>query len=76
MNGKIIIPEDKQAKLLGVTINNNLNFNSHIQEICGKVYQKTLSRLRGLHKRKESQIITEYHHGIKFPILPFDMVVL
>ena len=40
MNGKIVL-EDEQVKLLGVTIDNSLNFNSHIKEICGKVNQKT-----------------------------------
>ena len=46
VNGKIVL-EDEQVRLLGVTIDNNLNFNSHIKETCGKVNQKTsaLSRL-------------------------------
>ena len=48
VKGKIIL-EDEQVKRLGVSINNNLNFNSHIKEISGKVNQKTgaLSRLQG-----------------------------
>ena len=48
MNGKIIL-EGEQVKLLGVNINNNLNFNSHIKEISGKVNEKAsaFSKLRG-----------------------------
>ena len=48
MNGKIVL-EVEQVRLLGATIDNNLNFNSHTKEICSKVNQKTsaLSGLRG-----------------------------
>ena len=55
VNGKIVL-EDEQVRLLGVTIDNNLNFNSHIKENCGKVYQKTsaLSRLRGYISEKNT----------------------
>ena len=41
-----IILEDDQVRLLGVTIDHNLNFNSHIKEYCGKVYQKTSALTR------------------------------
>ena len=34
VKGKIVL-EDEQVRLLGVTIDNNLNFNSHIKENCG-----------------------------------------
>ena len=46
-------------RLLGVTIDNNLNFNSHIKENCGKVYQKTsaLSRLRGYISEKKAKLL-------------------
>ena len=40
MNEKIV-PEKEQVNLHGVAIDSNLNFDPHIQEICGKVYQKT-----------------------------------
>ena len=58
VNGKIIL-EDEQVRLLGVTIDNNLNFNSHITENCGKVYQKTsaLSRLRGYISEKKAKLL-------------------
>ena len=46
-------------RLLGVTIDNNLNFNSHIKENCGKVYQKTsaLSRLQGYISEKKAKLL-------------------
>ena len=58
VNGKIVL-EDEQVRLLGVTIDNNLNFNSHIKENCGKVYQKTsaLSRLRGYISEKKAKLL-------------------
>ena len=58
MNGKIVL-EDEQVRLLGVTIDNNLNFNSHIKEHYGKVHQKTspLSRLRGYISEKKAKLL-------------------
>ena len=58
MNDKII-PEDEQVKLLGVTSDNNPNFNSQIKEICSKVNQKTsaLSRLRGYISYKKARLL-------------------
>ena len=58
VNGKIVL-EDEQVRLMGVTIDNNLNFNSHIKENCGKVHQKTsaLSRLRGYISDKEAKLL-------------------
>jgi len=55
VNGKIIL-EGEQVKLLGVNINNNLNFNSHIKEIGGKVNEKTraFSKLRGYVSEKKA----------------------
>ena len=58
MNGKIVL-EDEQVRLLGVTIDNTLNLNSHIEENCGKVYQRTsaLSRLRGYISEKKAKLL-------------------
>ena len=58
VNGNIVI-EDEQVRLLGVTIDNNLNFNSHINDICGKVNQKTsaLSRLRFHISEKKAKLL-------------------
>ena len=46
-------------KLLGVTIDNDLHFNSHIKEIYGRVNQKTnaLSRLRGYITEKKAKLL-------------------
>jgi hypothetical protein len=38
LNGNNITCEDN-VKLLGVTIDSNLNFNNHISEICKKKHQ-------------------------------------
>ena len=58
MNGKIV-QEDERVKLLGFTIDNNLNFNLHIKEICGNVNQKTsaLSTLRGYINEKKARLL-------------------
>ena len=58
VDGKVF-PKDEQVKLLGVTIDNNLHFNSHIREICGKVNQKTnaLSKLRGYINGKKAKLL-------------------
>ena len=58
VNGKIVL-KDEQVRLLGVTIDNNLNFNSHSKENCGKVYQKisALSRLRGYISEKKDNLL-------------------
>ena len=39
VNGKIVV-EDEQVRLLGVTSDNNLNFNSHIKENYGKYIRR------------------------------------
>ena len=38
--GKELIKGSKSVKLLGITIDNNLNFNEHVSNICDKVSQK------------------------------------
>ena len=45
--GKNLIWESKEVKLLGVTIDNELKFESHIMNICRKVNRKlsALSRM-------------------------------
>ena len=54
-----IFPEDEQVKLLGVTIDSNLHFSSHIKDICGKVNQNTnaLSRLRGYISEMKAKLL-------------------
>ena len=47
ING-LLIPSSRQIKLLGVNIDNSLNFEAHIKELCRKVDQKVdaFGRLR------------------------------
>ena len=58
VNGKVL-QEDERVKLLGFTIDNNLNINLHIKEICGSVDQKTsaLSRIRGYISEKKARLL-------------------
>ena len=57
MSGKII-SESEQVKLLGVTIDSNFNFNSHIKEICAKVNQKTsaVAKLRDNINEEDTEV--------------------
>ena len=75
MNEKII-SENMQMKLLGVTIDGNLNFNSHIKEICRKIDHKTSALFRlPEHIKEKNHFITEYGRGSKFSMLSISMVV-
>ena len=49
LNGKIIRTSDS-LKILGVTIDNKLNFNEHINDVCKKASQRVgvIMRLRNL----------------------------
>ena len=49
LNGKIIRTSDS-LKILGVTIDNKLNFNKHISDVCNKASQRVrvIMRLRNL----------------------------
>ena len=50
----------KEQKILGVTIDNKLNFKSHISELCKKASQKiaTLSRLSSYLHNSEKKLIS------------------
>ena len=37
---KELIKASKSVKLLGITIDNKLNFNEHVTKVCDKVSQK------------------------------------
>ena len=55
--GDELIWESHEERLLGVTIDKNLNFNSHLTTLCKKVGQKVtalarIARLLPFHKRK------------------------
>ena len=49
LNGKIIRTSDS-LKILGVTLDNKLNFNKHINDVCNKASQRVgvILRLRNL----------------------------
>ena len=54
--GDELIWESKEQKLLGVTIDKNLNFNSHLSTVCKKAGQKVsalarIAKLLPFHKR-------------------------
>ena len=65
-------------KLLGVAIDNNLNFNSHIKGICYKVDQKTstLSRLRGYVSEKKAKLLLNTVVMSNFQYCPLIYAVL
>ena len=52
-----IINQCQQVKLLGITIDSKLNFDKHIQELCGKVNRKVsaFSRLRDYHDNRQAR---------------------
>ena len=59
-------------KCLGVTIDNNLNFGSHIKEIRVKINQKTstLSRLQGYISEKKAKLLLNTVVMSKFQYCP------
>ena len=55
----ILMENSKEQKNLGVTIDNKLNFKSHINELCKKASQKVaaLSRLSSYLHNSEKKLI-------------------
>ena len=55
----ILMRNSKEQKILGVTIENNLNFKSHISELCKRASQKiaALSRLYSYLHNSEKKLI-------------------
>ena len=55
----ILMENSKEQKILGVIIDNKLNFKSHISELCKKVSQKiaALSRLSSYLQNSEKKLI-------------------
>ena len=54
----ILMKNSKEQKILGVTIDNKLNFKSHISELCKKASQKAaLSRLSSYLHNSEKKLI-------------------
>ena len=68
--GDELIWESAEEKLLGVTIDKNLNFNSHLSTLCKKVGQKVtalarIAKLLPFHKRRillKSFIESQFSH--------------
>ena len=58
ING-LLIPSSRQVKRLGVNIDNSLNFEVHIKEICRKVNQKVdaFGRLRPFLGEQRSKLL-------------------
>ena len=55
----ILLENGKKQKILGVIIDNELNFKSHMSEFCKNVYQKiaALSRLSSYLHNSEKKLI-------------------
>ena len=68
LNGKIIRTSDS-LKILGVTIDNKLNFNEHVNDVCSKASQRVgvIMRLRNLHHRKVSTCQISYLAILNIP---------
>ena len=70
--GKDKIWEDNEVKLLGVAIDNGLNFDTHINSICKKANQKlsVLSRMRCILNFQQKRIIFKSFFEAKFKYCP------
>ena len=67
----------KEEKVLGIIIDNDLLFYSHVKKVC-KDFPKTSSViwLRKLFRTGRKKINFQFHDKIAFHILPFSMGVL
>ena len=71
VNGKII-PCSSEVKLLGVTIDNELKFKKHIQDLCKKASYE-LHALRGIRRYltdEKARILVNAFIGIQFNYAP------
>ena len=70
---------DSSVKLLGIEIDNKLNFKKHISNICEKASSQpnAVCRLQAFmnHKEKEAMINTSMHSNFSYSC-PFDTSVL
>ena len=69
--GKIIKSWDT-VELLGITLDKNINFKGHIQNICGKAKNKTkaLLRIRKFLNLEEAQVLAEAYISSNFRYCP------
>ena len=71
INGKII-PCSNEVKLLGITIDNELKFKKHIEDLCKKASYKlyALRRIRGYLTVKKARIIANAFIDSQFNYAP------
>ncbi len=62
------IPCEKELKLLGITIDEKLKFDKHVNIICKKVARQisVMYRFKCVFDLKERQIIFQHFHIVKF----------
>ena len=67
-----IIPCSNELKLLGITIDNQLNFKKHIEELCKKASCKlhALRRIRGYLTVEKARILTNAFTDSQFNYAP------
>ena len=67
-----IIPNSNNKKLLGVTIDNKLTFDEHVNSLCDKASQKlhALSRVANFMNIKQRQIIMKSFINSQFGYCP------
>ena len=68
----ILMENSKEQKILGVIINNKLNFKSHISELCKKASQKiaALSRLSSYLHNSDKKLIFNSIIKLQFSYCP------
>ena len=72
-----VIECSKSVKLLGVTIDNNLDFSEHVSKLCKKVSSKlhALARISNFMSREKLRVIMKSFHRISVQLLPLDLDV-
>ena len=70
-DGKTLKSSDT-VELLGITLDENINFKRHIQNICRKAYNKTkaLLRIRKFLKLEQAQVLAEGYVSSNFRYCP------
>ena len=73
----IAIKKVTEEKILWITINNNLNFKSHMKKICEKVNQKlsALARISKLTTPTQRKKINKFFYQFTVFLLSFDIDV-
>ena len=76
--GNYCITSKKSVKLLGVTIDQNLTFNDHINDMCRRANQKisALLRIRRYITTERAKLLCKCVYYVIIQLLPFGMDVL